>query len=169
MLFPTYLKLSNDTLPSNTDLHVHIIYFNSWKIFKFLGRFIIGARMHIRPWAHWWLDRALIRRCWQVWVNNDRYQGQNVSVQLRVTEEEEDRTIVRATVTVLDSSLQISIINVQYDPWHISKRDEFMLSSTYLTLTSHACTPLSPIKVLPYRSTRNWADWRRKDETRFQM
>ena len=36
--------------------------FNSTKIFKFLGRFRIGARMHIKPWAHSWLNLALSTR-----------------------------------------------------------------------------------------------------------
>ena len=35
------------------------MYFNSWKLFKFLGRFRIGTRMHIRPWAHSWFYKAL--------------------------------------------------------------------------------------------------------------
>ena len=55
-----YLKLSNDTLPTSTDLHVHIMYFNSSKILKLLGWFRIGAQMHFRPWGHSWLNQALI-------------------------------------------------------------------------------------------------------------
>ena len=51
-VFLNILKLSNDILPTNTDLYVHIMYFNSSKMLKFLGRFRIRARTHIRPWAH---------------------------------------------------------------------------------------------------------------------
>ena len=50
------------TLPTNTDLYIHIMYFNSSKIFKFLGQFWIGARMHVRLWAHSWFNRALHAR-----------------------------------------------------------------------------------------------------------
>ena len=35
------------------------MYFKTSKVFKFFGRFRIGARMHIRPWARSWLNRAL--------------------------------------------------------------------------------------------------------------
>ena len=35
------------------------MYFNSSKIFTVLGRFRIGARIHIRPWVHSWLNRAV--------------------------------------------------------------------------------------------------------------
>ena len=49
MFFPTYSKLSKDTFPTNADLYVHIIYFNSSKLRLFLERFRIGARMHMRP------------------------------------------------------------------------------------------------------------------------
>ena len=52
-------KLSNDILPTNTDLCVHVMYFNSSEIFKFSGWFRIGARMYIRPWARFWLNWAL--------------------------------------------------------------------------------------------------------------
>ena len=36
-VFPEILKLSNDTILTNTDLCVHIIYFNSSKIFQIFG------------------------------------------------------------------------------------------------------------------------------------
>ena len=46
-----------------------------------------------------------IRRCWQVWVNNPRYQGQNDSGRPKAIVERQDRAIVSAGVTELDSSL----------------------------------------------------------------
>ena len=49
----------NDAIPTNTDLYVHIMYFNSSKIFKIFWWFRIGSWMHIRPWAHSFLNRAL--------------------------------------------------------------------------------------------------------------
>ena len=51
---------------------------------------------------------AAIRRCWQEWVNNGRYQGQNGSDRPRTTVERKDRAIVRATVTAPESSLTIN-------------------------------------------------------------
>ena len=49
MFFPRYEKLSNATLPTNTDLYVHIMYFISSKVFKFLERFRIGSQMALGP------------------------------------------------------------------------------------------------------------------------
>ena len=47
-------------MPINADLYVHITYFNTSKIFKFLGRIRPGTPVHMRPWTHSWLNRPLI-------------------------------------------------------------------------------------------------------------
>ncbi|GFX05472.1 HTH_Tnp_Tc3_2 domain-containing protein [Trichonephila clavipes] len=48
---------------------------------------------------------AAIRRCWQEWVDNGRFQRHDDSGRPRVTANREDRLIVRSAVIVLDSSL----------------------------------------------------------------
>ncbi|GFX17189.1 HTH_Tnp_Tc3_2 domain-containing protein [Trichonephila clavipes] len=48
---------------------------------------------------------AAIRRCCQEWVDCERLQRHDGSSQPRVTADQEDRLIVRSTVTALDSSL----------------------------------------------------------------
>ena len=51
-VFQKIFKTLKYTLPSKTDLYVYIMYFNSSKILKIFGQFRIGARIHIRRWAH---------------------------------------------------------------------------------------------------------------------
>ena len=54
-VLPNILK----TLNTNTDLYVHIMHFNSSKIFNFLGWFRTEARIHIMPWVqHWFIGPA---------------------------------------------------------------------------------------------------------------
>ncbi|GFX43637.1 uncharacterized protein TNCV_510861 [Trichonephila clavipes] len=48
---------------------------------------------------------AAIRRCWQEWVNNDRFQRHDGSGQPRATADREDRLTLRSAVTAPDSSL----------------------------------------------------------------
>ncbi|GFV26668.1 transposable element Tc1 transposase [Trichonephila clavipes] len=45
-----------------------------------------------------------IRRCWQEWVENGRFQRHNSSDRPRATADQEDRLIVRLAVTALDQS-----------------------------------------------------------------
>ena len=45
------------------------------------------------------------RQCWQEWVNNSRYQGQNGSVRSKAIVERKYGVIFRATLTVPDLSL----------------------------------------------------------------
>ncbi|GFW99999.1 HTH_Tnp_Tc3_2 domain-containing protein [Trichonephila clavipes] len=52
---------------------------------------------------HMGRNDAAIRRCWQEWVDNDRFQRHDGSGQPRATADREDRVIVRSTVTVTDS------------------------------------------------------------------
>ena len=42
-VFPKILKTRILYIPTNTDLFVHIMYINSSKIFKYLGRFKKGG------------------------------------------------------------------------------------------------------------------------------
>ncbi|GFT26243.1 HTH_Tnp_Tc3_2 domain-containing protein [Trichonephila clavipes] len=48
---------------------------------------------------------AAIRRYWQEWVENGRFQGHDGSGRPTVTADQEDRLIVRSTVTASNSSL----------------------------------------------------------------
>ena len=73
----------------------------------------------------------------------------NCSCRPRATVEREDREIVRIAVIAPDSSL--STIH-RLACTHVSnttlEKVEFVLSATVVTLTSHACTPSSPIIVV---------------------
>ena len=72
----------------------------------------------------------------------------------RATVERDDRAIVWAAVAVPDSSLSAihrvdeNMSNMTFETW---LRGEFMFSTTVVTLTSHACTLLSPIRVVPWQ------------------
>ncbi|GFW75901.1 HTH_Tnp_Tc3_2 domain-containing protein [Trichonephila clavipes] len=48
---------------------------------------------------------ATIRRYWQEWVENGRFQGYDGSGRPKTTEDQEDRLIVRSAVTASNSSL----------------------------------------------------------------
>ncbi|GFX64285.1 HTH_Tnp_Tc3_2 domain-containing protein [Trichonephila clavipes] len=48
---------------------------------------------------------AAIRRCWQEWMNNARFQRYDRSGRPRATVDREDRLIARSAVTAPDSSL----------------------------------------------------------------
>ncbi|GFY19775.1 uncharacterized protein TNCV_4649451 [Trichonephila clavipes] len=48
---------------------------------------------------------AVIRRCWQEWADNGRFQFHDGSGRPRATTDQEDRVIVRSGVTAPDSSL----------------------------------------------------------------
>ncbi|GFW91970.1 HTH_Tnp_Tc3_2 domain-containing protein [Trichonephila clavipes] len=48
---------------------------------------------------------AAIRRCWQEWVENNRFQRHDGSGRPRATADREDRLIVRSADTAPDSSL----------------------------------------------------------------
>ena len=54
-VFSKILKTLERYIFTSSDLCVPIMYFKSSKMFKFLGQFRMGARMHIRPWALSWL------------------------------------------------------------------------------------------------------------------
>ncbi|GFV13594.1 HTH_Tnp_Tc3_2 domain-containing protein [Trichonephila clavipes] len=62
-------------------------------------------------WANWRVARHMgrsdvaIRRCWQEWVGNDRFQRHDDSGRPKATADGEDRLIVRSAVTASDSSL----------------------------------------------------------------
>ncbi|GFV33978.1 HTH_Tnp_Tc3_2 domain-containing protein [Trichonephila clavipes] len=58
-----------------------------------------------RTARHMGRSDAAIRRCWQEWVENDRFQRHDGSGQPRATADREDRLIVRSAVTPSDSSL----------------------------------------------------------------
>ena len=61
---------------------------------------------------------------------------------------------------------------VQHDPQHMTERAKFMLSPTVVMLTSQACTPSSPIRLVLRRSMRNYAKGRHivfSDESHFQL
>ena len=82
-VLPNILKTLNDALLTSTDLYVHIMYFNSSIIFQFLGRFKIGAQMHIRPWAHSWLNRALPKSGPETCYHSLALHGEEMAPQLR--------------------------------------------------------------------------------------
>ncbi|GFV86664.1 HTH_Tnp_Tc3_2 domain-containing protein [Trichonephila clavipes] len=48
---------------------------------------------------------AAIRRCWQEWVENGRFQRRDGNGRPRATADREDRLTVRSAITVSDSSL----------------------------------------------------------------
>ncbi|GFX31094.1 HTH_Tnp_Tc3_2 domain-containing protein [Trichonephila clavipes] len=48
---------------------------------------------------------AAIRRCWQEWVDNDRFQRHDGSGQPKATADRENRLIVRSAAIASDSSL----------------------------------------------------------------
>ncbi|GFX87473.1 HTH_Tnp_Tc3_2 domain-containing protein [Trichonephila clavipes] len=50
-------------------------------------------------------SEAAIRRCWQVWVDNGRFQRQDDSGRPKATAGREDRLIVISAATAHDSSL----------------------------------------------------------------
>ena len=72
-------------------------------------------------------SNAAIRRCWQEWANNDKYQGQiNSSSRSWTTVEWEDRAIVRAGVAVSDSSLSTIPYVACTHVSNLTERVEFM-------------------------------------------
>ena len=48
-VFFKILKTLERYIPANTDLYVHMIYFNQSKIFKFLGQFRMGGALNAYP------------------------------------------------------------------------------------------------------------------------
>ncbi|GFW20546.1 HTH_Tnp_Tc3_2 domain-containing protein [Trichonephila clavipes] len=62
-------------------------------------------------WANWRIARHMsrsdvaIRKCWQEWVDNGRFQRRDGSGRPKATADREDRLTVRSTVIALDSSL----------------------------------------------------------------
>ena len=87
---------------------------------------------------------AAIRRCWEEWVNNGRYQRQNGSGRPRATTEREDRAIVRAAVTAPDSSLstihRVTRTHVSNMTLHRRLRERNLHSRRPLR-----CLPLTPV------------------------
>ncbi|GFX61079.1 HTH_Tnp_Tc3_2 domain-containing protein [Trichonephila clavipes] len=64
-----------------------------------------ASRANRRIARHMGRSDAAIRRCWQEWLDNGRFQCHDGSGQPRATADREDRLIVRSAVTISDSSL----------------------------------------------------------------
>ncbi|PRD32085.1 UNVERIFIED_CONTAM: hypothetical protein NCL1_21533 [Trichonephila clavipes] len=59
---------------------------------------------------------AAIRRCWQEWVDNGRFQLYYGSGGLKATADWENKLIVRSVVTAPDSSLYATLSHLNIDP-----------------------------------------------------
>ncbi|GFU19140.1 HTH_Tnp_Tc3_2 domain-containing protein [Trichonephila clavipes] len=63
-----------------------------------------GGRANRRITRYMNRSDAVIRRCWQEWVENCRFQRHDGSGRPRVSADREDKLIVRSAVTASDSS-----------------------------------------------------------------
>ncbi|GFU35001.1 HTH_Tnp_Tc3_2 domain-containing protein [Trichonephila clavipes] len=78
-----------------------------------LSEFVRGCIIRLKEagWTNWRIARhmgqsgAAIRRCWQEWVNNGRFQRHDGSSRRRATTYREDKLIVRSVVIEPGSSL----------------------------------------------------------------
>ncbi|GFW84018.1 HTH_Tnp_Tc3_2 domain-containing protein [Trichonephila clavipes] len=95
-----------------------------------------------------------IRRCWQEWVGNGRFQRHDGSGQPTDTEDQEDRLIVGSA---LCHSTSFIVINHQtYDPHtsvhhghsQMADRAKFTLVPTTALRANHACTLSNQIIVV---------------------
>ncbi|KFM68833.1 hypothetical protein X975_07143, partial [Stegodyphus mimosarum] len=109
---------------------------------------------------------AAIRRCWQEWVYNGRFQRHDGSCRPRSTTNREDRLIVRSAVTAPDSSLtkirratrtRVSTMTIHRRLIERNLRSCRPLS--HLTLTPVHCQPR--LQWCLDRSGWNDADWGR--------
>ncbi|GFW28913.1 HTH_Tnp_Tc3_2 domain-containing protein [Trichonephila clavipes] len=64
-----------------------------------------GKKKNRRIALHMVRSNAAIKRCWQEWVENGRFQRPDGSGRPMTTTDREDRLIVRSAVTESDSSL----------------------------------------------------------------
>ncbi|GFU35591.1 HTH_Tnp_Tc3_2 domain-containing protein [Trichonephila clavipes] len=100
------IPLSNDTVSRRIDDIAEDV---EQQLFEFERGRIIGLKEG--GWANRRIARdmgrrdAAIIRCWQEWVNNGKFLRHDCSGRPRDTSDQEDRFIIRSTVTALDSSL----------------------------------------------------------------
>ncbi|UYV70155.1 hypothetical protein LAZ67_7002015, partial [Cordylochernes scorpioides] len=120
---------------------------------------------------------AVIRRCWQKWVNNGRMQRQDGSGRPRATTEREDRAIVRMAVAAPESTLSTiqRVTATQVSKRTINRRLRERNLRARRPLRCLSLTPVHRQVRLQWcrkRSTWNCADWGRivfSDESRFLL
>ena len=119
----------------------------------------------------------MIRWCWDLWVNNGRYQGQDGSGRHRSTVKRKDRAIVKAAVTVPDSSLSInhSVACICVSTFTFGTWLRKWISCSYWLLWLLLLTPVHrrvQLKWCHRRSNWNCTDCEHiqlSDEIQFQM
>ncbi|GFU81960.1 hypothetical protein TNCV_516411 [Trichonephila clavipes] len=95
-----------------------------------------------------------IRRCWQEWMENSKFQRHDGSCRLRATADWEERLTVRSAVTASYSSLstnqQTCDTYTRVHPQHSQTVDraKFTLVMTTTPPTIYSCTMLSQITVM---------------------
>ncbi|GFX06459.1 HTH_Tnp_Tc3_2 domain-containing protein [Trichonephila clavipes] len=97
-------------------------------------------------------SRAAIRRCWQEWVDSKKIQRHDGSGRPRVTEDQEDRLIVRSAVTVHYSS---------FSTIRLSSRTRVSIMTLHRRLTEQNLCSYRPLRHLPltsahYRAGLQW-------------
>ncbi|GFU70330.1 HTH_Tnp_Tc3_2 domain-containing protein [Trichonephila clavipes] len=90
-------------------------------------------------------SNAVIRRCWQEWMENVRFQRHDGSGPPRATAHQEDKLIVRSAVTELDSSLSTNRRTtrtriVHHEHSQTADRAKFTLVPIATPPAIHACT-----------------------------
>ncbi|UYV73539.1 Transposase [Cordylochernes scorpioides] len=120
---------------------------------------------------------AVIRRCWQKWVNNGSMQRQDGSGRPRATTEREDRAMARMAVAALESTLSTiqRVTGTQVSKMTINRR---LRERNLRARRPLRCLPLTPVHLqvrlqwCRERSTWNCANWGRivfSDESCFLL
>ncbi|GFW46098.1 HTH_Tnp_Tc3_2 domain-containing protein [Trichonephila clavipes] len=122
-------------------------------------------------------SHAAIKRCCQEWVDSGKFQRHDLSSRPRSTADQEDRLIVRSTVTALDSSLSTirRVTRTRVSPMTLHRRLTERNLRSYRPLRQLPLTPAHCRARLQWclnRSGWNHAYWGRivfSDESRFQL
>ncbi|GFV39041.1 HTH_Tnp_Tc3_2 domain-containing protein [Trichonephila clavipes] len=122
-------------------------------------------------------SNAAFRRCWQEWVDNGRFQGNDGSDRLRATADRKDRLLVRLVVTTPDSSLstvrratrtRVSTMTIQR--WLIEQNLRSYQPLRHLPLTpAHCQARLQGYLVLLIWNNADWGRIVFSDESCFQL
>ncbi|GFU56874.1 HTH_Tnp_Tc3_2 domain-containing protein [Trichonephila clavipes] len=151
------------------------------QLLKFEGSHIIGLKE--ADWSNRRIARhrdrsdAAIRRCWQEWVNKDRFQRHDSSRRHSATADREDRLIVKTAVIALDSSLStircVTCTRVSTTTIHRRLIERSLPSYgplRHLPLTpAHRRARLQWCFALSSWNQTNWGRIVFSDESRFQL
>ncbi|GFW54789.1 HTH_Tnp_Tc3_2 domain-containing protein [Trichonephila clavipes] len=117
---------------------------------------------------------ATIRRCWQEWMNNGRFQRHDGSSRHTATADREDRLIVRSAAAAPDSVINHLTCDphtsVNHDRSQMANRAKFTLVPSTAPPAIHTCrAKLQWCLARPGWNHANWGRMVFSDEYRFQL